>query len=461
MILKIALRNIRRNTRRSAMTLSTIAVGAMALLVFGAFIANMVAGYETLMIRKLGHLSVFQTGYFEFGTGNPAAYGISDHRRVMALMDQDDELKAAIRVASPVVTLYGIAGNFRIDTSRTVMGVGVVPADQKRMRQWNEYRVELPVPTSALLADDDPALGLIGSGLARMLGLCEATGVSGCRAPPPRRQRVDGAPSGEDFSELLPPGEADPVHAGLPRIDVLAATVGGAPNVVSLFVGGVEVQGLKELDDSYVGMHLSLAQKLLYGRSAPKVTGIVLQLHSTHDMDRVRQRLATLFQRQGLDLEVRDFTELVPIYKGVIGMFVTIFSFIAVIIGVIVMFSVVNTMSMSVMERINEIGTLRAMGVRRAGIRNQFLAEGGVLGAAGASMGLVGAVVVIFMVNRLGLTWTPPISPRPIPLKLMLDGQGLLVAGTWMGLVALATLAALLPARHAARMEVVDALRHV
>jgi putative ABC transport system permease protein len=48
-----------------------------------------------------------------------------------------------------------------------------------------------------------------------------------------------------------------------------------------------------------------------------------------------------------------------------------------------VLFTVTNAMGMSVVERTGEIGTSRAMGVRRHGIRKQFLAEGGLLGVMG------------------------------------------------------------------------------
>jgi putative ABC transport system permease protein len=132
-----------------------------------------------------------------------------------------------------------------------------------------------------------------------------------------------------------------------------------------------------------------------------------------------------------------------------------------VIMGVIVLFTVVNTMTMTVMERTSEIGTTRAMGVRRAGIRRQFLLEGWLLGALGASIGVAVAFAIAFAVNRAGLTWTPPGNVTPVPLRLELAGQWKLIGGTWLGLVLVATLAALFPANRAARLPVVDALRHV
>ena len=91
---------------------------------------------------------------------------------------------------------------------------------------------------------------------------------------------------------------------------------------------------------------------------------------------------------------MRDFAELTPFYGQVIGLFSAIFLFIALIMGVIVLFAVVNTMTMNVMERTNEIGTMRAMGVRRRGIRRQFLVEGGMIGAIGATFGVVLAILI-------------------------------------------------------------------
>jgi len=54
--LKIAFRNIFRNTRRSITTLSTIAIGATAVLVFGAYITDIQYGVQTGAVQGTGHL---------------------------------------------------------------------------------------------------------------------------------------------------------------------------------------------------------------------------------------------------------------------------------------------------------------------------------------------------------------------------------------------------------------------
>ncbi|HUA53412.1 MAG TPA: FtsX-like permease family protein [Candidatus Sulfotelmatobacter sp.] len=466
MLAKIALRNIFRNRRRSTVTGLAVAVGATALLVFGAFQAYVFAGLQTGIVQRSGHLTVFRDGYFLFGAGNPAAYGIDDYKSVMRLIADDSALKPLINVMTPTLSLFGIAGNFEggHDAAKTFFGVGVVPSDRERMRQWNEFGAGRPYEPDAKLTDADPTRGFVGVGLARILGLCARLGVPNCPAPPdappdPSAEANAGPP--QDFSDLTR-RDIRPTAAGaLPRLDLLGATAGGAPNVLSLYVSGAEAQPARELDDSFVAMHLELAQQLLYGRGEHKVTGIVIQLHHSADLGRVRAHLVGLFKSHNLPLDVRDFTELAPQYGQIVGFFSAIFLFIAVIMGVIVLFTVVNTMTMAVMERTNEIGTTRALGVRRAGIRRQFLLEGWMLGAIGASVGVALAFLIAFAANHANLSWTPPGNVTSVPLRLYLSGRWPLLGGTWLGLVVVATLASLFPANRAARLPVVDALRHV
>ncbi len=464
MTLKIAFRNILRNRRRSMMTLLAIAVGAVGIVLFGEFVRFVTAGLETNAVDKVGHLTVFRTGYFAFGAGNPAEFGIDDYPGVVRLIREDPALAPRLNVVTPIVSLAGIAGNFDLDASKTFLGTGVVPSERDRLARWDEHGVNrrrrLP---EAGLRDDDESRGVVGVGLARVLGLCEPLKIGGCPARPVA-PHAGGASLEGDLAGLAredrPPSPAGSGGAA-PRLDLLAATSGGAPNVVSLFVNRAEPQGVRELDDNFVAMHIALAQKLVYGRTPPKATGIVVQLQHTGELAMARDRLHALFAEHHLDLEVRDFAELQPFYKQAVGMFGAIFLFIALIMGVIVLFTVVNTMGMSVMERTTEIGSARAMGVRRAGIRRLFLTEGAILGAIGATVGAVLAQVIANLVNHAGMTWTPPGQAAPIPLEILTAGSSGLITRVWVTLVVAATLAALIPANRGARLPVVDALRHV
>src|SRR5579863_9660287 len=467
LLLKIAFRNMLRNLRRSLMTGSAVAAGALALLLFGGFAAYIFAGLETNNVQRIGHLTVFRSGYFLLGAGNPAAYGIDRYAEVMQLIERDPVLGPMINVITPTQSLVGIAGNFSgsVEASKTFLGKGLIPSNRERMRQWDEYRASAGYVPDRTLSDADPSRGLIGVGLARVLGLCAQLGLHDC--PPLAAARPapgESAPAANPELTALASRDLDADQRAserIPRIDLLAATAGGAPNVVQLAVGGAQPQGVKELDDNFIAMPLGLAQQLVYGRGEHKATGIVLQLHRSEDLPAARARLITLFRQHQLDLEVRDFGELSPFYGQVKNMFSAIFLFIALVMGVIVLFAVVNTMTMNVMERTNEVGTIRALGVRRAGIRSQFTVEGVLIGAIGATVGAVLALAVASLVNHAGLTWIPPGNATAVPLRLDVAGRAALVGGAWLGLAIVTTLAALLPANRAARLPVVDALRHV
>jgi putative ABC transport system permease protein len=464
--LTIALRNIYRNTRRSLTTLGTIALGAAAVSLFGAFITYIEYGVQTGAIQQTGHLQVFRTGYFNFGTASPAAWGMDNYRAVLQLIKQDPEMKSLVTVVTPIQSLAGIVGSSENNTSKTFFGTGFVPSERDRMKQWNEYGTGSQGLTQSGLKDGDLLGGISGVGLVRILGLCRQLNLDECPTAPTVAEVGDGparAPS-VDLGELTkrdkPAGNAAQRDSE-PIVDLLAATAGGAPNVVGLQITGVELQSAKELDDNYIGMNIGLAQNLIYGRGDHKATGIIVQLKRTEDMPKAQARLLKLFKEHGLELEVHDFTELNPQYTQIIGLFGSIFSFISVIIGIVVVFTVSNAMSMSVVERTGEIGTMRAMGVRRKGIREQFLVEGSLLGLIGATSGVVMAYIAAFGVNHSLLSWTPPGRVAPVPLILYMTGAYTLIALTWFGLTVISSLASMIPANRAARMTVVDALRHV
>src|ERR1051326_255044 len=98
--------------------MSAKAVGAAASLVFGAYTLYVTYALETATVQRAGHLTVYRDGYFNFGSGNPAIWGISDYASVVRLIAGDSALKPMLRVVTPIQSLAGIAGNFEGDASR-------------------------------------------------------------------------------------------------------------------------------------------------------------------------------------------------------------------------------------------------------------------------------------------------------------------------------------------------------
>ncbi|WP_420475532.1 ABC transporter permease [Noviherbaspirillum sp. ST9] len=457
----LALRNLLRNRRRSVTTLLAMIIGSSSILLFGGYSRNITYGLQTSYVQRSGHLQIQHKDYFLFGSGNPAAYGIADYARIVDTVKNDPILGPMVTVVTPTLQVGGIAGNFAAGVSRTVSGTGLVVEDQNQMRRWNDYDLPMRVRTQSLTGTDSDA-AVIGNGVARVLQLCAQLNVLNCPQPPLRaHEGQDAAPA--DIAALSSLEKTDVQEPTRARIEILAANVHGAPNVASLNVVKAEAQGVKEVDDVAVLMHLTQAQKLIYGNAAPQVTAVVLQLKHTNQIPvataRLEQLLATSFRDESL--VVQEFTTLNPFYGQSIGMFDAIFSFISVLIAAIVLFTVSNTMSMAVMERTVEIGTLRAVGLRRSGIRRLFVFEGLLLGAIGATLGIAVSLGLALIVNHSGLTWLPPGRVEPVPLTVRLWGESGLIVSSAAGLILVAVLSAWWPANRAARLHVVDALRHV
>jgi len=399
-------------------------------------------------------------GFFDYGAGRVTDYDIGGYQGIIKAVGNDSALRSWISVITPVLHVGGIAGNYDENSSQGFSGVGVVPAQQIALRNWDGFELNNHVAENYPLAANEMNRGYIGEGLAKILSLCDELTIADC-------QDAKNAPaSGKANADIV--SIADLVEAdqgAIPQfgtsVDLLASSANGAPNIVSLPLVGFQQQSQKALDDRFVAMPLSAAQSLIYGRGEKRVSSIVVQLKQSELMEAAVTRLQQLMVEKGLNLEIKKLDEFSPFYGRVLKMFGTIFGFISLVISMVVLFTIINTMTMSVMERYGEIGTLRSMGLRRWGVRRQFVMEGSLLGVFGSTLGLALAVLIVYLVNQVGLTWTPPSSSGPQLLTLQLTRNPLLIAGVWSALLIVPMLASLVPASKAAKLPIVDALRHV
>jgi len=460
MTLALAVRNLNRNRRRSITTLAAIVVGAVAILLFGGYTRNIRYGLQQGFVRSSGHLQIQHKDYFLYGSGDPAAYGIADYERIMNVIRHDAVLAPMLTVVTPTLQLGGIAGNFDAGVSRTVIASGADVDGQNELRKWNDYGLRGTSQPLALTGTA-PNATVIGEGVARVLQLCGDLHLQRC-AGPKRKAVSAGALLPAELAMLSTTEAAAGSSHDEKRIELLAATARGAPNVASLSVIKAENQAVKELDDVYLALHLAQAQRLIYGGDTPQVTSIVVQLHHTSQIPAARARLEHLLATtlRADQLELHDYETLNPYYGQTIGFFAAIFGFISILIGVIVLFTVGNTMSMAVVERTPEIGTLRAIGLRRTGIRKMFMLEGMVLGLVGSVLGIITALVLAFLINHGGLTWTPPGRLDAVPLTVRVWGEPAPMIGVVLALTLVTIVSSWVPSRRGARINIVAALRH-
>jgi putative ABC transport system permease protein len=403
--LTLALRNLWKNRRRSASTLLAIAVGYSAINLFSGYIGDVYRGRKAAAIHAegLGHLTISKRGFMERGTLDPSKYVFS--RVELDRLGRIVRSEPGVELMSPRLTASGLVSNGRIST--IFIAEGEEPGAASRLRR---FRTSAPQLDPA-----KPDAGLVSEGLAEMLSV----------------------KAGDD-------------------VTVFTSTLAGQTNALDLELLGSWNTGTAGTNDKALRLPLAYIQKLLDTDGA---TRVVVLLDDALDANALRTVLAPRLRSAGFDVEIATWFELSNFYREVKNLFDLIFLFLFSIVFVVVLMSIVNTLTMSVMERVREIGTLRALGMRRGGILRVFAAEGAALGALGCLIGLAITLATAFWINSANIHYIPPASSHPVPLTVGIDFKRLL--GSLLFLSAVAMASACWPARRAAKIEIVDALGHV
>ncbi len=131
---------------------------------------------------------------------------------------------------------------------------------------------------------------------------------------------------------------------------------------------------------------------------------------------------------------------------------------ILLLISIVAAFNIVSTLTMVVADKTREIGILRAMGMPARSIRNVFFAQGMVIGVVGTAIGLIIGLTAALVVDKYRLIPLADavyfIDHLPVATQVW-DVTWIVVAS--LGIAGLATL---YPARQAARLYPVEAIRH-
>nr|WP_158087333.1 FtsX-like permease family protein [Pantoea rodasii] len=117
-------------------------------------------------------------------------------------------------------------------------------------------------------------------------------------------------------------------------------------------------------------------------------------------------------------------------------------------------------MSMTVLERMSEIGTLRAIGFKKKDIQWLFMLEGTLMGLIGLVAGDFMSFILSFIVNCSNLTWQPPGVIEPVPLQIILRGEWRMMTIIDCTMLSATILSSWLPAKRASNTNIIESLRH-
>jgi putative ABC transport system permease protein len=408
MLFKLAARSLTRHRRRSALTIGAIAAGT-AVVIFAWGFGEGIVGWMTRTAQnaRLGALQVHAPGYFDVKEADPLKSAFS----------VDDDLRARLRSTPGVAAI----------TERLLFAGLITTGARSSMVQ-----VEALDPITEPTVCPDRFAAVPGGAMA----LSKARSVV----------------LGGELAKSLGVKVGD-------SVTVATATAGGAQNALDFTVSAVTA-GAGFLESKRV-ITMGIADGRELTNTEGRAVEIAVALRPDGGgvaSDRLVEDVGVHVQQAvGTAFEVSNWQTLSPFMRDMVGRIRIVLRGVSTVLFIVVVFGIANTMLMSIYERVREIGTMLALGMKRRRIMQLFLLEATILAGSGAIAGtFVGSVVVVMLAQR-GIDFTPPGSTTQalvVPVwswSLVL----IVIAAAVAGAVA----ATALPARRASHLAPTEALR--
>ncbi|MCG8344658.1 MAG: FtsX-like permease family protein [Chlorobiales bacterium] len=421
----LSLRNLFRNGRRTLITVLVSAAGFAALAILAGYMDFSFYGLRELTICKgftagggTGHVQVFNRESLTKEELYPMQFGIEDNEKIRSDIESIDNVSFTM----PRIEFNGLISNG--DKSISFLGLGVEPDKEAGLIQyWNSlekmsFKNNLSDEAYVQLEKKGPNSVLLGQQMARALN----------------------AEAGTDLM-------------------LMSTTVDGAVNAVDVTVAGIIRGAMKAIDRHYLVAPVETAENLL---QTDRVSNIVVVLKQTEDTA-VTSRIIEkkIAGRSGQTVySVIPWDRLAEYYYSVRDVYNIIFSFTGIIVVAIVFLSCANTMLMATMERVREIGTLKAIGVSNFWISLMFLIEGFMIGILGIAAGLGLKYIFSVIINSSGFRMPPPPGMSASYLLKIFPASEFL---PWIALLILfsTTMSGMLTLLKIRKISIVNSLTHV
>jgi len=239
------------------------------------------------------------------------------------------------------------------------------------------------------------------------------------------------------------------------QISLLVNTADEAPDEAVFTIRGLYATGVPVYDDTTIFLPLSKAQAFTHTEGRASMILVLLKDRELAD------GLAAELRAPGytvLTWSEMNQVILQAIQAGM-GMLYIMYLVVLMVVAVVI----ANTLLMSVFERIREMGILSALGMKGREILFMFLVEAGLLGAVGVILGVILGSLGVFYLSKVGLhigdmatmttvsaAYSDTLYARFAPAETV---------GVAIAAMVIILLASLYPARFAARLQPVDALR--
>ena len=345
---RLALRNVTRSGRRSALAASAVFFGVLALVAVRSTLNGLQSAWISALVDKhTGALQVHRKGYLKQVVGTPLALRFSAQQVL--------ETAQAVPGVHAVSARLAFGGLLNAnDISLAALFVAYDPAAEARVCPQRGEEMAWGRPMAS--------------------GTDEETVATAALA---KRLKWDGTTPGA----------------------VLAPDVDGVLNAVNLtLVGAQGLPNTPGLEARVVNISLAAAQQLL--RAPGQATEVAVSVAEPGSAKAVQARLQ---QALGDAYEVHTWDELVPAVRGELHNQEQVFAVMVLVFLLAALVGITNTLLVSMLERTREVGTMLALGARRRRIVNLFMAEGVALALLGCITGLLGGALFVSVASALGI----------------------------------------------------------
>ena len=411
---QLALRNIVRNTRRSLITITAIGCAIAGSILLGNYFLELYRGLRETTIRsQLGHIILMKENFFEKGVSSPGEYMFEEYEEIKAKLLQDTKINHAAQFITTEINFNGIVTGPAGKKSINFIGVAGEPENSNKS-------VTLDINEGDQLNQNAIDEVVLGKGLALQLG----------------------------------------VEIG-DYVTILTTTPFGGIDVLDAKLVGIISTFSRDLGNVLLKTSIGFAQSIL---SVKGVNKLVVMLNETRDTNTIYKKIKSIIdQYPQLGLKVYRWDELTEYYGQVRHMFNNIYSVVSAILFVLIIFLVLNTITMSVFERFSEFGTLRAIGLKRRNLISLIITEGSYL----AIFGILFGIIIVYTISNILHAFDIKVSPppgftRPYPFDIRVKNtydHYFLITKSIFICFGTVLIASLTPAYKAAKLKIVDCIR--
>ncbi|MBL7544494.1 MAG: ABC transporter permease [Bdellovibrionaceae bacterium] len=396
----IAIRNLIKNRYRTVVSLGMIIGALIAITIFRGYVLRTLEIVQTTIVNgQFGHLQVAKELYWTQEYKNKKETLLTDYLPIV------EEISAIpqVRAVSPRSKFYGLLSTEKLSDSAMIIGI-----DPK---QEPDFEVGLALIEGHKFDVSNRGI-MIGTSLARRL-----------------RVKVN-----DD-------------------ITLVASTLDLVINAMDFRVAGVFATGTEEFDSVAAFIDIKEAQKVM---NTSSVDVLKISLKSAKDVDAVKGAIES--KLSGKNVLVKTWYDISTLFRKVESFYNTQTGLMFGILIFIVLLGISNTVSMSLNERIGEIGTLRALGQSQMSLLKQFMLESFYLCTMAIVIGVALAKLLITMINSAKVTADIPGASLPILIEVGFYWDVILWVSLSLCLI-VNIFTAILILKYV-RIRIVEALRH-